>query len=145
MADWKERRNRGTSIGTILSTVEHSASMSAGGREALYCRCTAERQTAPGGTAGDYGRRNQGLFGEPQDVAQMFLDTLDPVRVERYRRRKKWFIRLLIGVLTVALCGALYAAYYFLTTPQCVYTEEFYVSEPYEDPTAVNPYKNKGD
>ena len=86
----------------------------------------------------------RGFLGEPQDVAQMFLDTLDPVRVERYRRRKKWFIRLLIGVLTVALCGALYAAYYFLTTPQCVYTEEFYVSEPYEDPTAVNPYKNKG-
>ena len=85
------------------------------------------------------------FLGEPQDVAQMFLDTLDPVRVERYRKRKKWFIRLLIGVLTVALCGALYAAYYFLTTPQCVYTEEFYVSEPQElppdDPRAINPYQ----
>ncbi len=85
------------------------------------------------------------FLGEPQDVAQMFLDTLDPVRVERYRRRKKRFIRLMIGVLTVALCGALYAAYYFLTTPQCVYTEEFYVSEPRElppdDPRAINPYQ----
>ena len=85
------------------------------------------------------------FLGEPRDVARMFLDTLDPVRVERYRRRKKRFIRLLIGVLTVALCGALYAAYYFLTTPQCVYTEEFYVSEPQElppdDPRAINPYQ----
>ncbi len=85
------------------------------------------------------------FLGEPRDVARMFLDTLDPVRVERYRKRKKWFIRLLIGVLTVALCGALYAAYYFIVHPQMVYTEEFYVSAPYEDPTAVNPYKNKGD
>ena len=85
------------------------------------------------------------FLGEPRDVARMFLDTLDPARVERYRKRKKWFIRLLIGVLTVALCGALYAAYYFLTTPQCVYTEEFYVSEPQElppdDPRAINPYQ----
>ena len=85
------------------------------------------------------------FLGEPQDVAQMFLDTLDPVRVERYRRRKKRFIRLLIGVLTVALCGALYAAYYFLTTPQCIYEQVTYIYESREaspdDPKAVNPYQ----
>jgi len=85
------------------------------------------------------------FLGEPRDVARMFLDTLDPVRVERYRKRKKWFIRLLIGVLTVALCGALYAAYYFLTTPQCIYEQVTYIYESREaspdDPKAVNPYQ----
>lgn len=85
------------------------------------------------------------FLGQPEDVAQMFLETLDPVRVKQYHKRKKLFARLLVGLLAAALLAALYAAYYFMVNPRMVYTVEFYESEPYEDPTAISPYINKGD
>ena len=44
-------------------------------------------------------------LGEPQELAQGFLGTLDPDVLERYRRRKKLVLRGCIAVLVAALIG----------------------------------------
>lgn len=45
-------------------------------------------------------------LGEPQELAQGFLETLDPDVLERYHRRKKLFRRGCVAVLVVALAAA---------------------------------------
>lgn len=85
------------------------------------------------------------FLGEPKEVARMFQDTLDQVRVERYRRRRKLLFGVLIGVLLVGLLGALYTTYYYFENPRWYYSDEFNVSEPItlspDDPRAINPNK----
>ena len=46
-------------------------------------------------------------LGEPQELAQGFLETLDPDVLERYHRRKKLFRRGCVAVLAVALAAAI--------------------------------------
>lgn len=93
---------------------------------------TAERlrQEAPGISQDEI----EDFLGEPKEVARMFQDTLDPVQVDRFRRRRKLLFGVLIGVLLVGLLGALYTAYYFIVTPQCTYTEIIHIGEPYQIP-----------
>lgn len=45
-------------------------------------------------------------LGDPAEVAQELMETLDPAELERYQRRKKLGALLCIGVLTVALVFA---------------------------------------
>ena len=70
-----------------------------------------------------------GFLGEPEEVARMFRDTLDPARVERYRRRKKLIFGALIGVLLVGFLGAMYTAYNMAVNPPCTYSETIYITE----------------
>ena len=87
----------------------------------------------------------EGFLGEPKEVARMFQDTLDPVRVERYRRRKKLLLGLLVGVLLLGVLGALYFAYCVREKLQFTYTETFYIGEEVElapdDPRAACLYE----
>lgn len=46
-------------------------------------------------------------LGEPQELAQGFLETLDPDVLERYHRRKKVLLRGCIAVLAAALAAAI--------------------------------------
>lgn len=86
------------------------------------------------------------FLGEPEEVARMFQDTLDPVRVERYRRRRKLFFRVLIGVLLAGFLGAAYWAHYISVNPTCTYTQTVYIDKAVDlepgDPRGTNPYKS---
>lgn len=44
-----------------------------------------------------------GYLGEPEELAQGFLETLEPEVLERYRKRKKFLMRGCIAVLIAAL------------------------------------------
>ena len=44
-----------------------------------------------------------GYLGEPEELAQGFLETLEPEMLERYRKRKKFLLRGCIAVLVAAL------------------------------------------
>lgn len=58
-------------------------------------------QSRPGATpeeAADY-------LGDPRELANGFLETLDPDVVERHRSRKKALLRSCVAVLAVALIG----------------------------------------
>lgn len=46
-------------------------------------------------------------LGEPQDLAQGFLETLDPDVLESYHRRKQIFRRGCVAVLVVALVASI--------------------------------------
>lgn len=46
-------------------------------------------------------------LGEPQELAQGFLETLDPGVLERYRKRKKFLLRGCVAVLAVALAASI--------------------------------------
>ena len=85
------------------------------------------------------------FLGEPKEVTRMFQDTLDQVRVERYRRRRKLFFGALIGGLALFAIVAVGVAYYYFVTPQMTYDVEFYSSEPIElapdDPRAACLYE----
>lgn len=85
------------------------------------------------------------FLGEPKEVARMFQDTLDPVRVDRYRRRRKLLFRALISGLALFATIAVGVAYYYLVTPQMVYRREIQISEPVElapdDPRATCLYE----
>ena len=70
-----------------------------------------------------------GFLGEPEEVTRMFRDTLDPARVERYRRRKKMIFGALIGMLLVGFLGAMYTAYNMVVNPPCTYSETVYITE----------------
>ena len=85
------------------------------------------------------------FLGEPKEVARMFQDTLDPVRVEWYHRRKRLLLGLLVGVLLLGVLGALYFAYCVREKLQFTYTETFYIGEEVElapdDPRAACLYE----
>ena len=85
------------------------------------------------------------FLGEPEEVARMFQDTLDPVRVEWYHRRKRLLLGLLVGVLLLGVLGALYFAYCVREKLQFTYTETFYIGEEVElapdDPRAACLYE----
>lgn len=44
-----------------------------------------------------------GYLGEPEELAQGFLETLEPEVLERYRKRKKFLMRGCIAALAAAL------------------------------------------
>lgn len=46
-------------------------------------------------------------LGEPQELAQGFLETLDQETLTRYRKRKKFFLFGCIAVLVVMLVGVI--------------------------------------
>jgi len=108
-------------------------------------RKTAKRyqQEQPGITMDDIFK----MLGDPEDVAEAFLATLDSKQVERYRHRKKLFSRLFLCAAALFVAVSVYRVYYYMVNPpgfSC--TTEVYISEPVElapdDPRAVNPYEN---
>ena len=109
-------------------------------------RKTAKRyqQEQPGITMDDIFK----MLGDPEDVAEAFLATLESARVERYRRRKKLFSRLLLCTAVLFVSLSVYrVCHYMVNPPAGYYTVTFYESESVEldpdDPRAVNPYANE--
>lgn len=43
------------------------------------------------------------LLGDPEELAQGFLETLEPEELERYRKRKKFLLRGCVAALVVVL------------------------------------------
>ena len=44
-------------------------------------------------------------LGDPAEVAQALMESIDPAEIERYQKRKKLGVMLTIGILAVALGG----------------------------------------
>lgn len=42
-------------------------------------------------------------LGDPAEVAQALMESIDPAEIERYQKRKKLGVMLTIGILAVAL------------------------------------------
>lgn len=42
-------------------------------------------------------------LGDPAEVAQALMESIDPAEIERYQKRKKLGVLLVIGVLAIAL------------------------------------------
>lgn len=59
-------------------------------------------------------------LGEPQELAQGFLETLDPDLLERYRKRKKFLLRGCIAVVIIALIGAVTWSIFLWSRPMNV-------------------------
>lgn len=57
------------------------------------------------------------FLGDPRELAQGFLETLDPEMLEHYRRRKKFLLRGCIALLTVALVAVSVFGIFFKKTP----------------------------
>ena len=109
-------------------------------------RKTAKRyqQEQPGITMDDILK----MLGDPEDVAEAFLATLDSKQVERYRHRKKLFSRLFLCAAALFVAVSVYRVYYYMVNPpgfSC--TTEVYISEPVEiapgDPRGICPYDNE--
>lgn len=56
-------------------------------------------------------------LGEPQELAQGFLETLDPDVLERYRKRKKFLLYGCIAVLAAVLIAVSIFGIYFKKAP----------------------------
>ncbi len=65
------------------------------------------------------------MLDEPEELVQAFLGTLAPMRLRRYRRRKRQFWRVFICVVTVIVLLGLYLAQYYMCTPADITPEEF--------------------
>lgn len=59
-------------------------------------------------------------LGEPQELAQGFLETLEPDALERYHRRKKFLLRGCIAALIVALMAVTTWGIYVWNVPMNV-------------------------
>lgn len=57
------------------------------------------------------------FLGDPRELAQGFLETLDPEMLERYHRRKKFLLRGCIALLAVALVAVSVFGIFFKKTP----------------------------
>lgn len=57
------------------------------------------------------------FLGDPRELAQGFLETLDPEMLERYYRRKKLLLRGCIALLAVALVAVSVFGIFFKKTP----------------------------
>lgn len=69
-------------------------------------------------------------LGEPQELAQGFLETLEPDVLERYHRRKKFLRRGCVAVVVIALIGAVAWSIYLWNEPIHVETTETLVVYP---------------
>ena len=56
-------------------------------------------------------------LGDPRELAQGFLETLDPEMLERYHRQKKLLLRGCIALLAVALVAVSVFGIFFKKTP----------------------------
>ena len=57
------------------------------------------------------------FLGDPRELAQGFLETLDPEMLERYHRQKKLLLRGCIALLAVALVAVSVFGIFFKKTP----------------------------
>lgn len=65
-----------------------------------------------------------GYLGEPEELAQGFLETLEPEMLERYRKRKKFLLRGCVAVLAAALiCVSAWFVYFWSITLDVEVTE----------------------
>ena len=63
-------------------------------------------------------------LGDPQELAQGLLETLNQEELSRYRRRRKLLLRGVVALLAVALLGASIWGYYQYThPPEAVFVE----------------------
>lgn len=60
------------------------------------------------------------FLGDPRELAQGFLETLDPEMLERYHRRKKFLMCGCVVALAVALIGVSVWGIYIKNAPQDV-------------------------
>ena len=65
-----------------------------------------------------------GCLGEPEELAQCFLEELDPELLERRKRRRKLGRRVLAGVLVVVLILSCFWLTYLKTRPKTVEVTE---------------------
>lgn len=64
------------------------------------------------------------FLGEPEELAQGFLETLDQEILECYHRRKRYFLYACVAVLIVALVGVSIWGVHLVRTPKVVETTD---------------------
>lgn len=65
------------------------------------------------------------MLDEPEDAAQSFLETISPIRLRCYRRKRRQFWRGIACITAVIVLLGLYLAQYYIHAPAKITHEEY--------------------